>query len=254
MTCSTQGPERRNACACSAVRCFWPLASAQARCLPKRRHRIRKRCRRDLGNFRPGSVKRRRRSRASGGSSSSPHGSAEQALSSSLGNMLFVATHEMGHAVISEMDLPALGPEEDAADLFSILTALNVVATEFSRRVLAEAAKGWFLRWPSATSSRGARSARILWPTRPQRAARLSHHLPDGRVSNPVRFKALADETKLPEERRPSCAWDFDTAITVLDARDDAASPQAGDQPRARHRRDVWRRQRLARSVRSTVP
>ncbi len=34
-----------------------------------------------------------------------------------VGNMLFVATHEMGHAVISEMDLPVLGPEEDAGRL-----------------------------------------------------------------------------------------------------------------------------------------
>ena len=30
--------------------------------------------------------------------------------------------------------------------------------------------------------------------------------------SDPARFKALADETKLPADRRRSCGWDFDTA------------------------------------------
>jgi uncharacterized protein YjiS (DUF1127 family) len=60
-------------------------------------------------------------------------------------NMIFVLTHELGHAVISEMDLPVLGQEEDAADAFAILTALDVVATEFSLRVLVNASKGWFL-------------------------------------------------------------------------------------------------------------
>src|SRR4051794_16281566 len=29
-----------------------------------------------------------------------------------VGNMLFVATHEMGHAAIAELDLPVLGREE----------------------------------------------------------------------------------------------------------------------------------------------
>ena len=30
--------------------------------------------------------------------------------------------------------------------------------------------------------------------------------------SDPVRFKTSADETKLPEERRRTCGWDFETA------------------------------------------
>jgi len=32
------------------------------------------------------------------------------------GNMLFVVVHEMGHVLITEMGLPVLGREEDAAD------------------------------------------------------------------------------------------------------------------------------------------
>ena len=32
------------------------------------------------------------------------------------GNMLFALAHEMGHVFITEMGLPVLGQEEDAAD------------------------------------------------------------------------------------------------------------------------------------------
>jgi Putative metallopeptidase len=55
---------------------------------------------------------------------SSQHG---QALSEFIvGNMLFVTAHEMGHAVMGEMQIPVLGREEDAADVFATLNALRL--------------------------------------------------------------------------------------------------------------------------------
>jgi Putative metallopeptidase len=126
-----------------------------------------------------------------------------------IGNMLFVASHEMGHAVISELELPVLGREEDAADDFAILAALRIVANQFSHRVLVGATKGWFL---SAQRDRKEGDQ----PTYYER-----HGLSEQRAyqivclmvgSDPVKFKALADEMKLPEDRRRSCGWDYDTA------------------------------------------
>jgi Putative metallopeptidase len=61
-----------------------------------------------------------------------------------LGNTLFVMAHEMGHALINQMDMPVLGREEDAADSFAVVTALNM-HSGFSERVLIEAGKGWVL-------------------------------------------------------------------------------------------------------------
>ena len=61
-----------------------------------------------------------------------------------VGNTLFVLLHEMGHVLIAEMKLPVLGREEDAADTFAALAMLKI-GTNFSQRVLAAAAKGWFL-------------------------------------------------------------------------------------------------------------
>jgi hypothetical protein len=60
------------------------------------------------------------------------------------GNVLFVAAHELGHALVSEMKLPILGREEDAADVLAILTALWM-GDQLSHRVLEDAAKRWFL-------------------------------------------------------------------------------------------------------------
>src|SRR5262249_19577060 len=60
------------------------------------------------------------------------------------GNMLFVLLHETGHALVTEMGLPVLGREEDAADAYATVTMLKF-GSSFSNRVLVEAAKGWFL-------------------------------------------------------------------------------------------------------------
>jgi len=60
------------------------------------------------------------------------------------GNMLFVGFHEIGHALVSELHLPVLGREEDAADSFATLAMLEE-GTEFSVNILVQAARGWFL-------------------------------------------------------------------------------------------------------------
>ena len=126
-----------------------------------------------------------------------------------VGNVLFVATHELGHALVSEMKLPVLGREEDAADDYAILTALRL-GDSFSQRVLAGAAKGWFL-----SAERDKKEGYM-----PEYYDR--HGLNEQRAyqivclmvgADPVKFKQLADETKLPDDRRRTCGWDYDTAL-----------------------------------------
>jgi hypothetical protein len=126
-----------------------------------------------------------------------------------VGNMLFVATHELGHALVSEMKLPVLVGEEQAADDFAVLTTLKHGERDFSDRVLIEAAKGW--------SARGGR--RKKGGGMPDYYAR--HRLDERRGYRIVclmvgadaeRFKALAEETKLPHDRRRRCGWDYDRA------------------------------------------
>jgi len=146
-----------------------------------------------------------------------------------IGNMLFVAAHEVGHGIIAEMDLIVLGREEDAADSFAIITALRV-GNEFSQRVLVEAAKGWFL-----TDRRDNKGVNSL-------AYYDEHSLDKQRAYQIVcllvghesgKFKELADETKLPEERQATCPRDYRIASQGWEK---ALKPhrRAADQPKVK--------------------
>lgn len=122
-----------------------------------------------------------------------------------LGNMLFVVVHEIGHAVIGEMEMPVLGREEDAADAFAIYAALWF-GDEFSHRVLVEATQGWFLsdrrdrKEGEKLAFYGAHGIDV------QRAYQIVCFMVG---SDPAKFKNLADKTKLPEDRRESCQRDY---------------------------------------------
>src|SRR5580692_4613014 len=124
------------------------------------------------------------------------------------GNTLFAMLHEMGHALVAEMGLPVLGKEEDAADAFAA-TRLISVASGFSDRVLAEAAKGWFM-----TNRRDKKEGD---PVPPYDAHGLdlvrAYQIVCFMVgSNEDKFKKLADETKLPKDRQDSCTRDYNKA------------------------------------------
>ena len=124
------------------------------------------------------------------------------------GNMLFVLLHELGHAAISEMGLPVLGREEDAADSFAA-TRLIRIGPQISNEVLTEAAKGWFM-----ADRRDQDDGEVV----PYYDA---HGLNQVRAyqivcflvgSDKDKFKTLATETKLPEDRQNSCAEDYSKA------------------------------------------
>lgn len=124
------------------------------------------------------------------------------------GNMLFVLLHETAHALVSEMGLPVLGREEDAADAYATVTMLKM-GSSFSNRVLVEAAKGWFL-----SAERNERRGNMLafydehgldW----QRAYQIICLMVG---SDPDQFGQLADWVQMPEDRQASCQGDYSNA------------------------------------------
>jgi hypothetical protein len=124
------------------------------------------------------------------------------------GNMLYVAFHEMGHALINEMGLPVLGREEDAADSYATLAMLKV-GNEFSYNVLFQSARGWFLM-----DRRERKLGNML-------AFYDEHGLDQQRAfeivclmvgANLDQFKTLADWVKMPEARQESCLGDYSNA------------------------------------------
>jgi len=124
------------------------------------------------------------------------------------GNMLFVGFHEIGHALVSELHLPVLGREEDAADSFATLAMLEE-GTEFSVNILVQAARGWFLldrrdrklgEMPSFYDEHGL----------DQQRAYAIVCLMIG--SNDEDFKVLADWVQMPQARQKTCRNDYGKA------------------------------------------
>jgi hypothetical protein len=129
------------------------------------------------------------------------------------GNALFVVLHELGHAAITEMGLPVLGRMEDAADTFAALRLIRI-GSDFSHRVLIEAAKGWFL-----ADRRDRRTGDKVQfydehGLNQQRAYEIVCLMVG---SDQAKFKDLAKETMLPEERRDTCAGDYSNAVYSWD-------------------------------------
>ena len=121
------------------------------------------------------------------------------------GNILFVLLHEMAHVVITQMGLPVLGRMEDAADSFAALRLIRA-GSDFTRRILTDAAEGWFM------------ADRRDQKTGDKVAYYDEHGLNQQRAYQIVclmvgfddeKFKDLAKETKLPEERQDTCAGDY---------------------------------------------
>jgi hypothetical protein len=131
-----------------------------------------------------------------------------------IGNLLFVSTHELGHGVLAELELPNLAHDEDAADNFAILTTLKV-GNSFSDSVLVEATNGWYLadlrdkhtgEKPAYYDSHGMNL---------QRGYQIICMMVG---SHPERFKELADRAEMPEDRQVSCKGDFTFAAWSWEA------------------------------------
>jgi hypothetical protein len=124
------------------------------------------------------------------------------------GNLLFVLCHEIAHAAITQMGLPVLGREEDAADSFATLRMIRL-GSDFSHRVLADAAEGWFLSNRRDQQTGNKIDYYDEHGIDLQRAYQIVCFMVG---SDKHQFKDLAGETRLPEARQDSCAGDYSNA------------------------------------------
>jgi Putative metallopeptidase len=111
------------------------------------------------------------------------------------------------------MGLPVLGRMEDAADSFAAVRLIRV-GSDFSHRVLTEAAKGWFLA-DRRDQKTGDKVAYYDEHGLNQQRAYQIVCLMIG--SDDEKFKDLAKETKLPEARQATCAGDYSNAAYSWD-------------------------------------
>jgi Putative metallopeptidase len=124
------------------------------------------------------------------------------------GNTLFIALHELSHAVTSQMKLTTLERNEEAADAFAVMT-LAKLGPALSDQVLEQAAKGWFVS-NQRTADNGNTVAYFddhgIDRERAERIACLMVGAGGGK------FQRLAAETKLPQERRDGCGAEYEAA------------------------------------------
>jgi hypothetical protein len=126
------------------------------------------------------------------------------------GNMVFVLLHELAHAMVSDLQIPMLGPEEDAADYLATIELLDM-ASAFSHRVLVDAAEGWFLSHRRDRYEKEPLYFHSEHGLDKQRAYRILCIMVG---SDPVQFIDLAEDAKLPEARQQTCRDDYAAAAS----------------------------------------
>jgi hypothetical protein len=125
-----------------------------------------------------------------------------------LGNTLFALMHEMAHGLITDLGLPVLGREEDAADAFATVMMLSM-KNAVTHRVLVNAAKGWMI---SDRRSRDSGDAAVFYDAHGLDLQRAYNIICLMVGSDPDQFDDLANETNLPEDRRGTCQGDYSNA------------------------------------------
>lgn len=122
-----------------------------------------------------------------------------------VGNMLFSVVHELGHAIMSEMELPVLGRQEDAADSYAVFAGLQMM-TDLSERTLVEAGKGWFF---NELSDRKRGAITTYYDSHGMNLQRAYQIICFMVGAYPEKFKTLADATNLPISRQQDCKSDY---------------------------------------------
>jgi hypothetical protein len=141
--------------------------------------------------------------------------------------MEFVFFHELGHMVISELKIPAIGPQEDVADEFATyaLTDALKAAPDAQKDLYAGIVYSGAVFWRIAGQAREQKSGGagatggIAW---------FDEHSPDLRRyfnilclatgADPLRFIPMAVKDGVPESRLHSCAEEYKTKHAAWDA------------------------------------
>ena len=124
------------------------------------------------------------------------------------GNVLFVLAHETGHALISALEIPVAGREEDAADQLATVMALKM-ADSFADRVVVNAARGWFI---GDQRDKKAGVPTVFYDEHGMDLQRAYHIVCLLVGGAPDKFRDLANEVKLPKERQHTCQFDWSNA------------------------------------------
>jgi len=134
----------------------------------------------------------------------------EETLDFMVGNAISILFHETGHMLISALELPVLGREEDAVDNLAALLLLEW-DEEVADQALIDSADAWFF---SDLEQEEQDTEPVYYGEHGlnrQRAYQTVCLMVGGK---PDLFADYADEVGLPKDRQESCRRDFEQART----------------------------------------
>ncbi|MEN8934713.1 MAG: DUF4344 domain-containing metallopeptidase [Planktotalea arctica] len=134
-------------------------------------------------------------------------------------NLLAIFYHELGHAVIDQMQVSIFGQEEDAADALSILLIDALYDNERAEAMAYDSA-ALFLAESQSTPA--------FWDTHGPDAQRFYNTVCLFYGANPDAREAFAQEFDLPVERAETCEDEYALAVDSWNAVLDEMSEDAG--------------------------
>lgn len=139
-----------------------------------------------------------------------PPDAREELLVFVAGNLLFTLYHESGHMLVSELGLPVLAQEEDAADNLATVSML-AADTEDTDLLLTNALIGWFLIADDNHENLRFNDEHDLDLQRGYRMLCLMVG------ADEEAFRDLALDLDLPAERIETCAYEFEQVAVSWD-------------------------------------
>jgi hypothetical protein len=147
------------------------------------------------------------------------HATADRNILFVQGNIEFILLHELAHVIISDFDIPIIGPEESAADY--IATVVLIRAEQFSqeradraRLFVGAVANGFATEWDV---QRPVVSELAFWDSH---ALGIQRFFQIGCLlhgSSPATFAKLPARIGMPKERATQCIVEFQKAARSID-------------------------------------
>ncbi len=137
-----------------------------------------------------------------------PSSQDDPAIRFMLANTMWTLVHEMGHALIAELDVPLLGKEEDAADRIATIALLHGSADhDIPNRIdeiefIVAAAQGWRVEWEL---ERLDQVTAPYWDSHALDIQRFYNIVCLLYGSDPDKYAGLADQLALPAQRALEC-------------------------------------------------
>jgi hypothetical protein len=124
-----------------------------------------------------------------------------------LGNVASTMYHEFGHALISELELPVLGKEEDAVDAFANIMMISDEPDPILDEMIQAVSVEYF--------EDGKFSEPVAWD---------EHSMDEQRAyavvcmlvgADPKGFKETADNADMPDHRQEACAYEWESTLNA---------------------------------------